>query len=89
MGKATIILGAVQIRQANKFESILAKSGKEILKNLKESHRCMMSPVFPIRHVEVVLANKGIATFVPIETVSRKKINSLFNLNVRGLFLTV
>lgn len=39
--------------------------------------------------VDVLFANAGIAPLAPFETVTEEQFNSLFNINVRGLFFTV
>ena len=39
--------------------------------------------------VDVLFANAGIAPFVPFEAVTEEHFDSLFNINVRGLFFTV
>jgi len=39
--------------------------------------------------VDVLFANAGIAPLGPIETVTEEHFNSLFDINVRGLFFTV
>ena len=40
-------------------------------------------------HIDVLFANAGIAPFVPFEAVTEDHFDSLFNINVRGLFFTV
>ena len=39
--------------------------------------------------VDVLFANAGIAPFVPLEAVTEEHFDSLFDVNVRGLFFTV
>ncbi len=39
--------------------------------------------------VDVLFANAGIAPFLPFEAVTEEHLDSLFNINVRGLFFTV
>lgn len=39
--------------------------------------------------IDVLFVNAGIAPFVPIEAVTEEHFDSLFNINVRGLFFTV
>jgi NAD(P)-dependent dehydrogenase (short-subunit alcohol dehydrogenase family) len=39
--------------------------------------------------IDVLFVNAGIAPFVPIEAVTEDHFDSLFNINVRGLFFTV
>ncbi|MGI9449616.1 MAG: glucose 1-dehydrogenase [Geminicoccaceae bacterium] len=40
-------------------------------------------------HIDVLFANAGIAPFTPVDTVTEEHFDSLFNVNVRGLFFTV
>ena len=39
--------------------------------------------------VDVLFANAGIAPFAPLEAVTGEHVDTLFNINVRGLFFTV
>ncbi len=39
--------------------------------------------------VDVLFANAGIAPFVPFEAVTEEHFDTLFNINIRGLFFTV
>ncbi len=39
--------------------------------------------------VDMLFANAGIAPFLPFEAVTEEHLDSLFNINVRGLFFTV
>jgi len=57
--------------------------------NLEDLNRLFDQVREQFGRVDVLFANAGIAPFVPFEAVTEEHFNSLFNINVRGLFFTV
>ena len=57
--------------------------------NLEDLDRLFAQVKKLFGHVDVLFANAGIAPFVPFEAVTEEHFDSLFNINVRGLFFTV
>ncbi len=57
--------------------------------NLENLDRLFTQVQKQFGRVDVLFANAGIAPFVPFEAVTEEHFDSLFNINVRGLFFTV
>ena len=57
--------------------------------NLEDLDRLFAQVQEQFGRVDVPFANAGIAPFVPLEAVTEKHFDVLFNINVRGLFFTV
>ncbi len=57
--------------------------------NLEDLDRLFAQVQEQFGRVDVLFANAGIAPFVPFEAVTEEHFDSLFNINVRGLFFTV
>ncbi len=57
--------------------------------NLEDLDRLFAQIREQFGRVDVLFANAGIAPFVPFEAVTEEHFDSLFNINVRGLFFTV
>ncbi len=57
--------------------------------NLEDLDRLFAQVQKQFGRVDVLFANAGIAPFVPFEAVTEAHFDSLFNINVRGLFFTV
>ncbi len=57
--------------------------------NLEDLDRLFAQVQTQFGRVDVLFANAGIAPFVPFEAVTEEHFDSLFNINVRGLFFTV
>ena len=57
--------------------------------NLKDLDRLFTQVQEHFGRVAVLFANAGIAPFLPSEAVTEEHFDSLFNVNVRGLFFTV
>ena len=57
--------------------------------NLKDLDRLFARVEKLFGRVDVLFANAGIAPLGPFETVTEEQFDSLFNINVRGLFFTV
>ena len=57
--------------------------------NLDDLDRLFAQVQKQFGRIDVLFANAGIAPFVPIEAVREEHFDSLFNINVRGLFFTV
>ena len=57
--------------------------------NLKDLDRLFAQVQEHFGRVDVLFANAGIAPFLPSEAVTEEHFDSLFNVNVRGLFFTV
>jgi len=57
--------------------------------NLEDLERLFAQVQEQFGRVDVLFANAGIAPFVPFEAVTEEHFDSLFNINVRGLFFTV
>ena len=57
--------------------------------NLDDLDRLFAQVKAQFGRVDVLIANAGIAPFVPVDAVTEEHFDSLFNVNVRGLFFTV
>ncbi len=57
--------------------------------NLEDLDRLFAQVEEQFGRVDVLFANAGIAPLGPFETVTEEQFDSLFNINVRGLFFTV
>ena len=57
--------------------------------NLEDLDRLFAQVKEQFGRVDVLFANAGIAPFAPIEAVTEEHFDTLFNINVRGLFFTV
>ncbi len=57
--------------------------------NLEDLDRLFAQVREQFGRVDVLFANAGIAPFVPFERVTEEHFDSLFDINVRGLFFTV
>ncbi len=57
--------------------------------NLEDLDRLYAQVQKQFGRIDVLFANAGIAPFVPLEAVTEEHFDSLFNINVRGLFFTV
>ena len=57
--------------------------------NLEDLDRLFAQVQEQFGRVDVLFANAGIAPFVPVAAVTEKHFDSLFDINVRGLFFTV
>ena len=57
--------------------------------NLRDLDRLFAQVEKQFGRVDVLFANAGIAPFFPLEAVTEEHFDSLFNINVRGLFFTV
>ena len=57
--------------------------------NLNDLDRLFVQVEEHFGRVDVLFANAGIAPFLPSEAVTEEHFDSLFNVNVRGLFFTV
>ena len=57
--------------------------------NLEDLDRLFAQVEEQLGRVDVLFANAGIAPFLPSEAVTEEHFDSLFNVNVRGLFFTV
>ena len=57
--------------------------------NLDDLDRLFAQVQKQFGRIDVLFANAGIAPFVPFEAVREEHFDSLFNINVRGLFFTV
>ncbi len=57
--------------------------------NLDDLDRLFAQVKDQFGRVDVLFANAGIAPFVPVDAVTEEHFDSLFNVNVRGLFFTV
>ena len=57
--------------------------------NLEDLDRLFAQVQEQFGRVDVLFANAGIAPFLPSEAVTEEHFDSLFNVNVRGLFFTV
>ena len=57
--------------------------------NLEDLDRLFAQVKEQFGRVDVLFANAGIAPFVPFEAVTEEHFDSLFSINVRGLFFTV
>ena len=57
--------------------------------NLEDLDRLFAQVQTQFGRVDVLFANAGIAPFVPFDAVTEEHFDSLFNINVRGLFFTV
>ncbi len=57
--------------------------------NLEDLDRLFAQVQEQFGRVDVLFANAGIAPFIPFEAVTEEHFDSLFNINVRGLFFTV
>ncbi|MCZ6580927.1 MAG: SDR family oxidoreductase [Nitrospirae bacterium] len=57
--------------------------------NLEDLDRLYAQVQKQFGRIDVLFANAGIAPFVPFEAVREEHFDSLFNINVRGLFFTV
>ncbi len=60
-----------------------------VVANLDDLDRLFAQVQEQFGRVDVLFANAGIAPFVPFEAVTEEHFDSLFNINVRGLFFTV
>ena len=57
--------------------------------NLEDLDRLFTEVKEQFGRIDVLFANAGIAPFVPFEAVTEEHFDSLFDINVRGLFFTV
>ncbi len=57
--------------------------------NLEDLDRLFAQVQAQFGRIDVLFANAGIAPFVPIEAVTEAHFDTLFDINVRGLFFTV
>ena len=57
--------------------------------NLEDLDRLFAQVREQFGRVDVLFANAGIAPFVPFEAVTEEHFDSLFDINVRGLFFTI
>ena len=90
-GAQVVITG----RHQKALDTAVAKLGKRAtgirgdVGNLEDLNRLFAQVREQFGHVDVLFANAGIAPFVPFEAVTEEHFDSLFNINVRGLFFTV
>ncbi len=57
--------------------------------NLEDLDRLFAQVQEQFGRVDVLFANAGVAPFVPFDAVTEEHFDTLFNINVRGLFFTV
>lgn len=90
-GAQVIITG----RDQETLDAAIAKLGDRAtgirgdVANLEDLNHLFAQVKKQFDRVDVLFANAGIAPFVPFEDVTEEHLDSLFNINVRGLFFTV
>jgi NAD(P)-dependent dehydrogenase (short-subunit alcohol dehydrogenase family) len=90
-GAEVIITGRTQ----NTLDAALAELGNSAtgirgdVANLDDLDRLFAQIKDQFGRVDVLFANAGIAPFVPIDAVTEEHFDTLFDINVRGLFFTV
>jgi len=82
-------------RSEDALDAAVAQLGKRAtgirgdVANLDDLDRLYAQVEDQFGRVDVLFANAGIAPFVPFEAVTESHFDTLFNINVRGLFFTV
>jgi len=90
-GATVVITG----RRQKELDDAVKYIGKNVtavqgdVSNMKDLDRLYQVVKQKHRHIDILFANAGLATFVPLDQVTEENFDQHFDVNVKGLFFTV